>query len=184
MNFESVQVPAEWVQKAKDIGTARDSKNGGNDTAAYAHTGRLPYSSLTASRLAALGEVAAHFYFGVDPEGTEFVVDRTEANYKALKANADLRVNGYKIEVRNCANKSNPIPVKKKDADANAIVVQVHVEMDVEGKRPTGKVEFIGWRNAATSYRPQHARRGTDYREWKLPMSDLNDFLGGEADVA
>lgn len=173
--MESINVSKDWLAKSKQYGTQRDAANGNNDTPAYAHNGRLPYTSLTASRLAVVGEVAAHFYLGVDPEATVFYVDRSVANYWALKANADLKVNGRKVEIRNSARMDSPLPIKEKDKNVNAIVIQVHVEID--NGRPTGKVYFIGWREGK-DYRPDRAKRGTDYRHVKNDMADLKAVLG------
>jgi hypothetical protein len=166
-----------WLARAKDYGTQRESLNGGNDTAAYRHNGSLPYSSLTAQRLAVVGEVAAHFYFGVEAEDTVFVVDRTAADYEALRANADLTVGGRKIEVRNSTDPARPLPIKQKDVAANALVVQVHVQM--EAGRPTGKVFFLGWADAAQDYaKCLHKRNGTGYKAYKRSMADLAPLLG------
>ena len=171
---EVVTVPAEWIAKAKEFGTQRDALNGGNDTPAYAHNGPLPYSSLTASRLAVLAEVAVHFYLGVDPEATVFVVDRTAANYQALKAAADLEWHGRKIEVRNSTRETSPIPIKEKDVAANAIVIQAHVVM--KDGRPTGEVKILGWADAAKDYERCFTKRaGTAYKVVKKPLSRLGD---------
>lgn len=177
--YDSITVPAEWLAKAKQYGTQRDLQNGGNDTPAYAHNKPLPYSSLTASRLAVVAEVAACLYFGVDPESITFVVDRSAANYASLRASADLTVNGHLVEVRNSTRQGSPLPIKSKDAKAGAYVVQAHVVMEpteTGGKRPTGEVVFLGWQ-PGSGYRPEQAYRGTDYRHTKLPMSDLTAVL-------
>ena len=173
--MEYQNVDEQWLAFAKAIGDMREDANGNNDTPAYNHNATLPFTSRTASRLAVVGEIAGHFYFGVDPESTVFFVDRTEANYKALKAAADLTVNGRKVEIRNSARTTSPLPIKEKDRDADAIVIQVHVEM--ADKRPTGKVYFLGWREGK-DYRPAQAKAGTDYRHVKHPMSDLKAVLG------
>lgn len=177
--MEYVLVTEEWLAKAKTYGSQRNALNGGNDTPAYAHTGRLPYSSLTASRLAVVAEVGAHFYFGVDPESTVFVVDRTEANYEALRASADLMVNGWNVEVRNSARTTSPLPIKEKDNKPNKIVVQAHVEMEpteTGGSRPTGRVFFLGWRYG-TDYVPWRAKAGTSYMAIKNDVADLKKVL-------
>lgn len=177
--MKEVFVSNEWLAKAKDWGTERVQVNGGNNTPAYAHTGRLPYSNLTANRLAVVAEVGAHLLFGVDPEATTFVVDRTAANYEALRTNADLVVAGRKIEVRNSAVTTSPLPIKQKDVAANAIVVQAHVEM--KDKRPTGRVYFLGWADAATDYAiTLKKRHGTAYRFAKREMETLDALLSGE----
>lgn len=170
--YDFVTVSEQWLARSKSLGTQRESLNGGNDTPAYAHNGVLPYTSLTASRLAVVAEVGAHFYFEVDPESTVFVVDRTEANYERLRANADLTWQGRKIEVRNATSPSRPIPIKEKDVAANAIVVQTFVEMS--GGRPTGRVYFLGWADAAIDYyKCGFKRNGTAYKAYKKPMADL-----------
>lgn len=173
MDYDYIDLDSTWLAFSKQAGTERDSLNGGNNTPAYAHNNPLPYSSLTAARLAVVGEVAGHFYLGVDPNNTVFVVDRTEANYAALKASADLTVGGRKIEVRNCAVPTSPLPIKEKDVAANAIVIQVHVEM-AEGK-PTGKVYFLGWADAAKDYEKTRTKiSGTAYKYLKRNMGDLS----------
>jgi len=172
--MENVSVSNEWLLKAHAYGTQRNNLNGGNDTPAYAHNGRLPFSSLTASRLAVVAEVGAHFYFKVDPEATVFVVDRTDANYEALRAAADLEVNGWQVEVRNATKRTSPLPIKDKDNKPNKVVVQARVVM--ENGRPTGEVEFLGWRYG-TDYRASEAKRGTDYRHYKYDMAEIHDVL-------
>jgi hypothetical protein len=175
--FECVIVDDAWLSRAKAYGTQRESLNGGNDTAAYRHNGSLPYSSLTAQRLAVVGEVAAHFYFKVDPEATTFVVDRTAADYEALRANADLTVGGRKIEVRNSTNPARPLPIKQKDVAAKALVVQVHVQM--QDRKPTGRVYLLGWADAVEDYKKcSNVRNGTAYKAYKRPMADLAPLLG------
>lgn len=174
--YDFVVVSEEWLAKSFDYGTMRHKANGGNDTPAYAHSGSLPYSSLTASRLSVVGEVAAHLYFGVDPESTTYFVERTQAAYEDLRANADLTVNGRKVEVRNATDASRPIPIKEKDVAAGAIVVQVLVQMS--GGRPTGRVYFLGWADAVKDYEGCYIKRnGTAYKSFKRDMSDLAGVL-------
>lgn len=178
---EFIEIDNTWLERAKQYGTERDAQNGGNDTAAYRHNGPLPYSSLTASRLAVVGEVAAHLYFGVDPSTTTYVFKREDYARAGIKNNADLTVNGRKVEVRNATNPSRPIPIKEKDVKANAIVVQVYVEMETlasGGKKPTGKVYFLGWADAPVDYnKTSNKRNGTAYKAYKRPMSDLSGVL-------
>jgi hypothetical protein len=174
--MEKVFVPEEWLAKAKKYGEQRVALNGGNDSAGYRHDGKLPLSNLTANRLAVVGEIGALLYFGLDPNDTVFVVERSAANYKALRANADLMVGGRKVEVRNAVRRTSPIPIRPKDVAADAVVVQTMVEMD--GGKPTGWVYFLGWADAKADY--QHAankRHGVAYKAIKRDMADLGGLL-------